>query len=458
MENINETTATEAINDINVSKRIPVVSKKVLIPFILVTSLFALWGFANAVTDPMVQAFKKVLELSNSQAAWVQMAFYGGYFCMALPAAMFMRKYSYKVGILIGLGLYAVGALLFYPAAITEQFWFFCLGLYILTFGLAFLETAANPYALAMGAKETATQRLNLAQAFNPVGLIAGLFVAQQFVLKNLQSDDIQDFSALDEASKILVKTSDLLVIRDPYVILGLVLIGVFVLFIVSKMPQSRDEGGMPKIGDTFAILAKNKKYVLGVIAQILYVGAQIMCWTYIYQYAEGIGMDSVTAGYYQMAAFIIFTIGRAVGTYLLRFMSSGKLLMYFALLAMVFVLGTIFITGIAGLYSLVGISFCMSLMFPTIYGIALGDLTEEQSKVGSAGLIMAIVGGALMPKLQGIIIDAGGNGVADTTIMGVSEVNFSFILPLLCFVYIAWYGLRVYRRHETADDVLFNK
>jgi len=458
MENKIETTAAEAINDINVSKRIPVVSKKVLIPFILVTSLFALWGFANAVTDPMVQAFKKVLELSNSQAAWVQMAFYGGYFCMALPAAMFMRKYSYKVGILIGLGLYAVGALLFYPAAITEQFWFFCLGLYILTFGLAFLETAANPYALAMGAKETATQRLNLAQAFNPVGLIAGLFVAQQFVLKNLQSDDIQDFSALDEASKILVKTSDLLVIRDPYVILGLVLIGVFVLFIVSKMPQSRDEGGMPKIGDTFAILAKNKKYVLGVIAQILYVGAQIMCWTYIYQYAEGIGMDSVTAGYYQMAAFIIFTIGRAVGTYLLRFMSSGKLLMYFALLAMVFVLGTIFITGMVGLYSLVGISFCMSLMFPTIYGIALGDLTEEQSKVGSAGLIMAIVGGALMPKLQGIIIDAGGNGVADTTIMGVSEVNFSFILPLLCFVYIAWYGLRVYRRHETADDVLFNK
>ena len=458
MENTNETTAAEATNDINVRKKIPVVSKKVLIPFILVTSLFALWGFANAVTDPMVQAFKKVLELSNSQAAWVQMAFYGGYFCMALPAAMFMRKYSYKVGILIGLGLYAVGALLFYPAAITEQFWFFCLGLYILTFGLAFLETAANPYALAMGAKETATQRLNLAQAFNPVGLIAGLFVAQQFVLKNLQSDDIQDFSALDEASKILVKTSDLLVIRDPYVILGLVLIGVFVLFVVSKMPQSRDEGGMPKIGDTFAILAKNKKYVLGVIAQILYVGAQIMCWTYIYQYAEGIGMDSVTAGYYQMAAFILFTVGRAVGTYLLRFLSSGKLLMYFAMFAMVFVLGTIFIKGMVGLYSLVGISFCMSLMFPTIYGIALGDLTEEQSKVGSAGLIMAIVGGALMPKLQGIIIDVGGNGVADTTIMGVSEVNFSFILPLLCFVYIAWYGLRVYRRHETTDDVLFNK
>ena len=426
------------------SKKPEVVSKKVLIPFVLVTSLFTLWGFANAVTDPMVQAFKKVLELSNSQAAWVQMAFYGGYFCMALPAAMFMRKYSYKTCILIGLGLYASGALLFYPAALSEKFWFFCLGLYILTFGLAFLETAANPYALALGAKETATQRLNLAQAFNPVGLILGLVVAQQFVLKKLKSDDISDFSSLDEASKILIKTSDLLVIRDPYVILGLVLIGVFILFAAVKMPQSKEVDGMPNIRNTFSALANDSKYILGLLAQILYVGAQIMCWTYIYQYAEGIGMGAVTTGYYQMVAFVLFTVGRAVGTYLLRFMSSGKLLMYFAISAMVFVCGTIFINGVIGLYSLVGISFCMSLMFPTIYGIALGNLTEEQSKVGSAGLVMAIVGGALLPKIQGIIIDAGGSGVADVLILGVSEVNFSFILPLFCFVYIAWYGLRI--------------
>ena len=434
-------------------KKIPVVPKKNLISFILVTSLFALWGFANAVTDPMVQAFKKVLELSNSEAAWVQMAFYGGYFCMALPAAMFMRKYSYKVGILIGLALYATGALLFYPAAQSESFVFFCLGLYVLTFGLAFLETAANPYALAMGAKETATQRLNLAQAFNPIGLIAGLLVAQQFVLKNLKSDDIVDFSVLEEASKTLIRTTDLLVIRDPYVALGLVISVVFVIFLVSKMPQSKAEGEMPKIGETFVALGKNSKYILGVLAQVLYVGGQIMCWTYIYQYAEGIGMDSVTAGYYQMAAFILFTVGRAIGTYLLRFISSGKLLMYFAVLAMVFSLGTVFIQGIVGLYCLVGISFFMSLMFPTIYGIALGSLTEEQSKVGSAGLVMAIVGGALMPKLQGIIIDIGGNGVADTSIMGVSEVNFSFILPLLCFAFIAWYGLTVFKKYDSSNS-----
>ncbi|MCF7567871.1 L-fucose:H+ symporter permease [Sabulilitoribacter arenilitoris] len=434
-----------------------VVSKKILIPFILVTSLFALWGFANAVTDPMVQAFQKVLELSNAQASWVQMAFYGGYFTMALPAAMFMRKYSYKVGILIGLALYATGALLFFPAAQTESFIFFCLGLYVLTFGLAFLETAANPYILAMGAKETATQRLNLAQAFNPVGLIVGVFVAQQFVLRNLQSDDIKDFSVLDEASKVAIKTADLMVIRNPYVILGLVLIGIFIMFLISKMPQSKDEGGMPSIGDTFRTLGKNKKYVLGVVAQILYVGAQIMCWTYIYHYARAIGVDSVTAGNYQIAVFIIFFVGRAIGTYMLRFMSSGKLLMYFAVFAALCTLGAICVQGIVGLYCLVAISFFMSLMFPTIYGIALGDLTEEQSKVGSAGLIMAIVGGAGMPLLQGMIIDVGGNGVADTKIMGVTEVNFSFILPLICFIYIAWYGLRVFKRHEATDDVLHN-
>jgi len=431
-------------------KKSEVVPKKVLIPFILITSLFILWGFANAVTDPMVQAFKKVLELSNSQAAWVQMAFYGGYFCMALPAAMFMRKYSYKTCILIGLGLYAIGALLFYPAALSEKFWFFCLGLYILTFGLAFLETAANPYALALGPKDTATQRLNLAQAFNPVGSIIGLLVAQQFVLKNLKSDDIVDFSSLDEASKILIKTSDLMVIRDPYVILGLILIGVFILFATIKMPQSKDANTMPNISSTFSALAKDRNYLLGLLAQTLYVGAQIMCWTYIYQYAEGIGMDNVSAGYYQMAAFILFTFGRAVGTYLLRYMNSGKLLMYFAISAMIFVLGTIFINSNIGLSSLVGISFCMSLMFPTIYGIALGNLTEEQSKIGSAGLVMSIVGGALLPKLQGNIIDAGGNGVSDMLILGVPEVNFSFILPLLCFIYIAWYGLKISKKLDS--------
>ena len=428
-------------------KKVPVVSKKVVIPFLLITSLFGLWGFANAVTDPMVQAFKKVLELSNSQAAWVQMAFYGGYFCMALPAALFVRKYSYKVGVLIGLGLYAVGALLFYPAAITEQFWFFCLGLYVLTFGLAFLETTANPYILAMGDPRTATQRLNLAQAFNPVGSILGLLVAQQFVLQKLQSDDIANYSALEEAKKVLIRTSDLMVIRDPYVILGLVILAVLVLVSISKMPQKKGDGITDSLGETFAKLKANSTYTLGVSSQVLYVGAQIMCWTYIYQYAEAIGMSSDTAANYQFIAFILFFFGRVLGTYLLQFFPSGKLLMLYALFAIFATIGVIFIEGIFGLYCLVAITLFMSIMFPTIYGIALEGMSEEESKIGAAGLVMAIVGGALMPKLQGMLIDLGGFGVNDIKILGVSEVNFSFLLPMLCFVFIAFYGFKVNKK-----------
>ena len=427
----------------------PLIPKEYIYPFVLVTSLFALWGFANAVTDPMVQAFKKVLELSNSEATWVQTAFYGGYFCMALPAALFMRKYSYKVGILIGLALYSTGALLFYPAAQSESFLFFCLGLYILTFGLAFLETAANPYILAMGPSQTATQRLNLAQSFNPIGLIGGLLIAQQFVLKNLKSDDIENYSALDEASKTLIRTSDLLIIRNPYVILGLVIAVVFFVFFLSKMPQSKDDGQLPSVRETIKVLIKNSNYFLGLISQIFHVGCLIMCWTFIYQYAEVIGIDSVAAGNYQLTAFVLFVLGRALGTYLLRFISAGKQLFYYSLLGIIFLFGVVFIQGIYGLYCLVAVSFCLSVKFPTIYGIALGDLSEQEAKIGSAGLIMAIVGGATLPKLQAKLIDLGGSGVSDTLVLGVSETNFSFIIPLLCFTFIAWFGFHVYKKQN---------
>lgn len=431
------------------TEKIKIVDKKNLKPFILITSLFALWGFANSVTDPMVQAFKKVLELSNSEAAWVQMAFYGGYFCMALPAALFVRKYSYKTGVLIGLVLYAFGALLFYPAAIAEEFWFFCLGLYILTFGLAFLETTANPYILAMGHPLTATRRLNLAQAFNPVGLLLGLLVAQQFVLEELRSDDITDFSVLEEAKKALIRTTDLVVIRDPYVILGLVILAFFFIILLSKMPQAKDQGSIPSLGSTFKTLFRNKRYSYGVIAQILYVGAQIMCWTYIYQYAEAFGMSSEEAANYQFGAFVLFLLGRVIGTWVLKYITASKMLMYFGVAAAICVLATIFLVGVPGLYALILVSFCMSVMFPTIYGIALDRLSEEESKVGAAGLVMAIVGGALMPKLQGMVIDLGGVAVNDMNILGVSEVNFSFVLPLICFVFIVYYGLWVQKNYQ---------
>ena len=277
-------------------------------PVFLVSFLFALWGFANAITDPMVQAFKKVLELSNSEAAWVQMAFYGGYFSMALPAALFIRKYDYKKGILVGLALYSIGSLIFYPATTTQEFWFFCLGLYIITFGLAFLETTANPYILSMGNPKYAIQRLNLAQFFNPLGLLLGLFVAQQFILKNLQSDNIVDFSSLDLNTKLLIKTSDLLIIRNPYVILGLFVMFLFFVILITRMPESKDSDGL-LINKIFSKLINNKNYILGVLAQTFYVGAQIMCWTYIYQYSENLSISSTKAANFQFIAFILFLL-----------------------------------------------------------------------------------------------------------------------------------------------------
>ncbi|MEM8523328.1 MAG: L-fucose:H+ symporter permease [Bacteroidota bacterium] len=430
----------------------PVVAKSVLVPFILITSLFALWGFANDITNPMVSAFKKVLELDNFQASLVQLAFYGGYFTMALPAAIFVNKYSYKKGVLLGLALYAAGALLFFPAAAYEAFGFFLAALYILTFGLAFLETTANPYILSMGDPSTATQRLNLAQAFNPIGALGGLIVAQRFILGSLESDNLDAngnviYDTLNESAKAVIRTADLQVIRNPYVILGLAVIGFFVVIALMKMPQNKDQETKVSVGDSIKRLFKSGKFVWGVIAQAFYVGAQIMCWTYLYQYAESIGIDNQSAVTYGISALVIFLVGRWVGTALLKYIDGGKLLFYFAIGALICTVITIFTTGMIGLYSLVGISFFMSIMFPTIYGIALEGQGED-AKFGAAFLVMAIVGGALMPTLQGIILDIGGKGYTDVEILGVPEVNFSFILPAMCFVVIAYYGVRVFKNN----------
>ena len=433
--------------------KIPVVSKAVLLPFILITSLFALWGFANDITNPMVSAFKKVLELDNFQASLVQLAFYGGYFTMALPAAIFVNRFSYKKGILLGLGLYALGALLFYPAAAYDEFGFFLAALYILTFGLAFLETTANPYILSMGAEKTATQRLNLAQAFNPMGALLGLVVAQKFILASLQSDDVLPdgttvYSTLGEEAKAVVRTSDLSVIRDPYVLLGIVVIGFLVVISLVKMPQNAHQETKVKIGGSIKRLFKSRKFTGGVIAQAFYVGAQIMCWTYLYQYAESFGIDNTQAVNYGIAALVVFLIGRWVGTGLLKYIDSGKLLLLFAIGASIATLITILVPGMIGLIALVSISFFMSIMFPTIYGIALEGQGED-AKFGAAFLVMAIVGGALMPTLQGLILDLGGSGYTDVRILGVPEVNFSFILPLVCFVIIGIYGRDVYKKYN---------
>ena len=417
-----------------------VVSKKVLLPFILITSLFALWGFANDITNPMVAAFKSIMEISNAKAALIQFAFYGGYATMAIPAALFINKFSYKKGIILGLALYAIGALLFYPAARFEMFGFFLGSLYILTFGLAFLETTANPYILTMGDPETATRRLNLAQAFNPMGSLMGMFVASKFILSNLESEARDStgnlvFNSLSISEKAGIRTHDLEVIRNPYVILGFVVIIMLIIISMVKMPEQKNEGKNIRFADSFKRLIANARYREGVIAQVFYVAAQIMCWTFIIHYAEHLGFSKTEAQYYNIIAMIIFLSSRFISTLLMKYLNPALLLAVFAVGAIITTSATILIEGKLGLYALVATSAFMSLMFPTIYGIALKNVGKDTS-LGAAGLVMAIVGGALMPPLQGAIIDMG-------TVVGLPAVNFSFILPFFSFIVIAFYGYR---------------
>lgn len=421
-------------------KKSPLVEKRYLVPFILVTSLFALWGFANDITNPMVAAFQTVMELSATKASLVQFAFYGGYATMAIPAALFIRRYSYKSGILLGLGLYAVGAFLFIPAAQWQQFSFFCLSLYILTFGLAFLETTANPYILSMGSKDTATRRLNLAQAFNPIGSLSGMAVASLIVLPNLLSE-VRDasgkliFDTLPAAEKASIRLHDLAIIRDPYVAIGIVVVIMLVTIALVRMPNTSAVGEKVNTRQTLRHLWHNREYRFGVITQMCYVAAQIMVWTFIIQYADNLGIKKSTAQNYNILAMALALSFRFIGTYLMKYIRPSRLLTIFGIGAMSCTAGTILIEGMAGLYCLVAISMFMSIMFPSIYGIALDRVDARDTSLGAAFLVMAIVGGALMPPLQAMIIDLGRVG-------SMAAVNLSFILPFLCFAAVTAYGI----------------
>ncbi|MFR9522375.1 MAG: L-fucose:H+ symporter permease [Rikenellaceae bacterium] len=421
-----------------------VVERRYLLPFIIITSLFALWGFANDITNPMVAAFKTVMEISTAKASLIQFAFYGGYATMAIPAALFVQRFSYKKGILLGLALYATGALLFFPAAHFQQFEMFLVSLYILTFGLAFLETTANPYILSMGSAETSTRRLNLAQSFNPIGSLLGMFVASRLILARLQCDAQTDaaggkvhFSTLPDTIKDQIRLEDLAIIRNPYVILGLFVLVMFVIILCTKMPNTTEDSKV-SFKESLSALLKNKLYCGGVIAQVFYVGAQIMCWTFIIQYAGRLGIAKADAQMYNIAAMGMFLAGRFIATSLMKFVNSRLLLFFFALGAIITILGAIFIDGMGGLYCLMATSIFMSLMFPTIYGIAL-EKVGKHATLGAAGLVMAIVGGSVMPPLQGAIIDL-------KQIGSMSAVNISFILPLICFIIIMRYAFLAYK------------
>lgn len=412
-----------------------------LIPFILITSCFALWGFANDITNPMVKAFSKIFRMSVTEGALVQVAFYGGYFAMAFPAAIFIRKYSYKAGVMMGLGLYALGAFLFFPAKLTGGYYPFLLAYFILTCGLSFLETSSNPYILSMGAEETATRRLNLAQAFNPMGSLLGMYVAMNFIQNRLHPMDTAERAQLSDADFVAIRDADLSTLIAPYLMIGLVTLGVLLLIRFTKMPRNNDQTHnidfVPTLKRIFAV----PRYREGVLAQFFYVGAQIMCWTFIIQYGTRLFMETgmeeqaaeVLSQKYNIIAMAIFCTSRFICTFLLRYLNPGLLLRTLAVVAGVLAIGVIFLQDVWGMYCLVGISACMSLMFPTIYGIALQGLGDD-AKFGAAGLIMAILGGSVLPPVQAAIIDL-------HTLWGMPAVNLSFVLPFVCFVVVTIYG-----------------
>ena len=394
------------------------VERRHLIPFILVTSLFALWGLANNMSDTLLAAFKRIMQMSDTQTSFIQLAFYGAYFCLALPAALFIRRFSYKSGLILGLCLYAGGALLFWPAAHVESYAFYLIAIYILASGCSVLETAANPFIMSMGSAETATRRLNIAQSFNPIGSIMGILVSKYFILQ-----DISLYS-----------------ISGTYAAVGLVLLGIMVIsaFAIKSDPvKLMDESQLhvehdkspnpePSTGSVIRRLLRNRVYTWGVVAQFFYVGAQICIWSFTIRLVmKELDCVEAQAATVYLVSIIGYCISRFVYTWLMRFIQPVRLLLT---------------DGRTAVTALVFISVFMSLMFPTIYGIALGSLNDNgiekgDVKIGASGLIMSILGGALLPPLQGMISDATGS------------INFSYLVPMCCFLVVLCFALFNYKR-----------
>jgi len=401
-----------------------------LLPFILVTSLFFLWGLANNMTDTLLAAFKKIMSMSDFQTSLIQVAFYGSYFCLALPAAIFIKKYSYKSGVLLGLGLFAAGALLFYPASQTMVYGHFLAALFILAGGLSILETTANPYIIAMGREETGTRRLNLAQSFNPIGSITGVVLSKFFILSQLNQAGAEERAAMTGVELQAIQSQELSAVMGPYVGIALVLLLLWLIIAFYPMPVASDTDERLDLVPTLQRLFRNPHYRWGVIAQFFYVGAQIGVWSYTIRYVmQELDLNEDAASSYYIAALVLFTVSRFICTWLMKYIAPHHLLAGLAFLAIALTAVVVLGGGYVGVYALVGISACMSLMFPTIFGLASADLGADR-KIGGSGLIMAILGGAVLTMVQGQVSDATGN------------IHLSFVVPLLCFALIAYYAL----------------
>lgn len=419
------------------------------LPIILIILLFFSWGLAHNMTDTLLAAFKKILSLSDFQTSWVQMAFYGAYFCFALPAALFIRRFSYKSGILLGLGLYIVGAFLFYPASLTLQYTPFLVALYVLAAGLAILETAANPYILEMGDPKSATRRLNWAQSFNPIGSMTGVLLSKVFILSGLTAATASDRASMEETAVEALQKEELSAMIGPYIGAACCLLVLWVIIALTKMPSIQSsKSNVDKLANTSVLcvyrnLCKAKSYSFGLIAQFFYIGAQIGVWSFTIRYAmKELSLNEASASTYYLYALVLFASGRFFFTWLMRYLDARLLLSSAAIIASFLSLLVVFVGGQIGVYSLVCISFCMSLMFPTIYALSMEHVKEDK-QLASAGQIMTILGGAVLTAVQGYISDLTGS------------VNMAYLIPTVCFVLVFTFSTGKYvivRRREQAE------
>lgn len=398
------------------------IDRRHAVPFALVTSMFLLWGLANNMTDTLLAAFKRIMSMSDTQTSLIQFAFYGSYFCFALPAALFIRRRSFKSGIILGLLLYAAGAMLFLPAARVASYGFYLVAIYVMAGGCSVLETTANPYVMSMGDPRTATRRLNIAQSFNPVGSILGILMSKYFILDNIS----------------------LYSISGTYAALGLVLLGIFVVILFARMPSGKDDDRSDSVGASFRRLLSNRLYRRGVVAQFFYVGAQIGVWSFTIRLVmQETGRLEAAASSIYLVSIVGHCLSRFIYTGLMRWFSPSRLLTFggvmSALLSLTVVLSAG--TGWICITSLVLISSFMSLMFPTIYGIALGGIMRGDhpgdSKIRASGLIMSILGGALLTPLQGMVSDH-------------TNIYTSYAVPAFCFVVVTAYAVYAHRCKAT--------
>ena len=403
---------------------------KYLIPFILVTSLFFLWAFLHNLNPILIPHLKKACQLSDTQSAFIDSAVYLGYFIIAIPAGLFMHKYGYKKGIILGLALYAAGALLFIPAASVRSYTFFLFALFVSASGATFLETVANPYITILGPKETSEQRLNFAQSFNGVGAFLAPILGGMFILSGKEYSDVELASMKTAGTLMPYLQSEADTIKIPYLVMGCVVLFICVLFVFSKLPEAKTSEVESHTSFSMNVF-KYSHVKWAVIGEFCYVGAQVGVGSFFVRYAKYI-MDTPekTAAAWLGYAMIGFMVGRFTGTYFMKFIKPAKLLSIYALISVLLLTVALFTKGEVAVYAVMAVPFFMSIMFPTIFALGIKDLGEE-TKIASSFLVMAIIGGGVAPLIMGYISDKTGS------------IQWAYIVPLFCFAYILFFGLK---------------